>query len=208
MMQLTEIDASGLDENTWYPVAVSAKERMNIRVEVLVSLDSNKPSWATHDRGFSTRKIWEFAPYTWGVNSNSVTNIYLSDFAHADVDPVRGLGNMSCFNICYVYVRGGGKYYFYASHGAQVILHTSTYKPNEAIDQSISPTTTTPKPIKALDLKNYGKVIDVPNGSYLTLNVNRVGADAIDYINHVFGSKDRLKEVIMDIIDNLSLIHI
>lgn len=203
MMQLTEIDASGLDENTWYPVTIAAGERMNIRVEVLVALDSGtKPSWSTHERGFSVRKIWEFAPYTWGINYASNITIYLSDFVHADIDPVRGLGNLSHFDTCYVFVRGGGKYHFYTSHGAQVILHTSTYKPSEASDQSVSPTTTTPKPINALDLKNYGKVIDVPNGSYLTLNVNRVGADAIDYINNVFGSKDRLKEVIMDIIEN------
>lgn len=203
MMQLTEIDASGLDENTWYPVTIAAGERMNIRVEVLVSLDSGtKPSWSTHDRGFSTRKIWEFAPCVWGVSRDSKTTVYLSDFFHTDIDPVRGLGNLSHYVTCYVFVRGGGKYHFYASHGAQVILHTSTYKPSEASDQSVSPTTTTPKPINALDLDNYGKVIDVPNGSYLTLNVNRVGADAIDYINKVFGSKDRLKEVIMDIIEN------
>lgn len=203
MMQRTEIDASGLDENTWYPVTIAAGERMNIRVEVLVSLDSGtKPSWSTHERGFSTRKIWEFAPSVWGVNRDSNITIYLSDFVHADIDPVRGLGNLSQFDTCYVFVRGGGKYHFYASHNAYVILRTDTYKPSEASDQSVSPTTTTPKPINALDLKNYGKVIDVPNGSYLTLNVNRVGADAIDYINNVFGSKDRLKEVIMDIIEN------
>lgn len=203
MMQLTEIDASGLDENTWYPVTIAAGERMNIRVEVLVSLDSGtKPSWSQHERGFSTRKIWEFVPNAWGVNRDSNITIYLSDFVHADIDPVRGLGNLSHFDTCYVFVRGGGKYHFYTSHGAQVILHTSTYKPSEISGQSVSPTTTTPKPINALDLKNYGKVIDVPNGSYLTLNVNRVGADAIDYINNVFGSKDRLKEVIKDIIEN------
>lgn len=203
MMQLTEIDASGLDENTWYPVTIAAGKRMNIRVEVLISLDSGtKPSWSTHERGFSTRKIWEFAPNVWGINRGSNITIYLSDFVHADIDPVRGLGNLSHFDTCYVFVRGGGKYHFYASHEAKVILHTSTYKPSEASDQSVSPTTTTPKPINALDLKNYGKVIDVRNGSYLTLNVNRVGADAIDYINNVFGSKDRLKEVIMDIIEN------
>lgn len=200
MMQLTEIDASGLDENTWYPVTIDAGERMNIRVEVLVALDSGtKPSWSTHKGGFSTRKIWEFAPYAWGVNKNSNTTIYLSDFAWADIDPVRGLANLSHFNTCYVFVRGGGKYYFYVSHSANVILHTDTYT---VVDQSVSPTTTTPKPINALDLRNYGKVIDVPNGSYLTLNVNRVGTDAIDYINNVFGSKDKLKEVIMDIIEN------
>lgn len=204
MMQLTEIDASGLDENTWYPVTITAGARMCMRAEVLVALDSGtKPSWSTHERGFSTRKIWEWAPSTWGVNAVSDIKVYLSDFAHTNLDPVRGLDFLGHFDTCFVFVRGGGKYHFYTSHGAQVILHTSTYKPpSEISDQSVSPTTTTPKPINALDLKNYGKVIDVPNGSYLTLNVNRVGADAIDYINNVFGSKDRLKEVIMDIIEN------
>lgn len=203
MMQLTEIDASGLDENTWYPVTIAAGARMCVRAEVLVALDSGtKPSWSTHERGFSTRKIWEWAPSAWGVNAVSDIKVYLSDFAHTNLDPVRGLDFLSHHDTCFVFVRGGGKYHFYTSHGAQVILHTSTYKPSEASVQSVSPTTTTPKPINALDLKNYGKVIDVPNGSYLTLNVNRVGADAIDYINNVFGSKDRLKEVIMDIIEN------
>ena len=203
MMQLTEIDASGLDENTWYPVTITAGARMCMRAEVLVALDSGtKPSWSTHEKGFSTRKIWEWAPSTWGVNAVSDIKVYLSDFAHTNLDPVRGLDFLSHFDTCFVFVRGGGKYHFYASHGAQVILHTSTYKPSEISEQSVSPTTTTPNPINALDLKNYGKVIDVTNGSYLTLNVNRVGADAIDYINNVFGSKDRLKEVIMDIIEN------
>lgn len=203
MMQLTEIDASGLDENTWYPVTIAAGARMCMRAEVLVALDSGtKPSWSTHERGFSTRKIWEWAPSAWEVNAVSDIKVYLSDFAHTNLDPVRGLDFLGHFDTCFVFVRGGGKYHFYTSHGAQVILHTSTYKPSEASYQSVSPTTTTPKPINALDLKNYGKVIDVPNGSYLTLNVNRVGADAIDYINNVFGSKDRLKEVIMDIIEN------
>lgn len=203
MMQLTEIDASGLDENTWYPVTITAGARMCMRAEVLVALDSGtKPSWSTHARGFSTRKIWEWAPSTWGINAVSDIKVYLSDFAHTNLDPVRGLDFLGHFDTCFVFVRGGGKYHFYTSHGAQVILHTSTYKPSETSDQSVSPTTTTPKPINALDLKNYGKVIDVPNGSYLTSNGNRVGADAIDYINHVFGSTDRLKEIIMDIIEN------
>lgn len=48
----------------------------------------------------------------------------------------------------------------------------------------------------------YGKVIDVPNGSYLTLNKNVTGTEAIEFINNIFGSTDRLKEVIMDIIEH------
>lgn len=200
MMQLTDIDTSGLDENTWYPVTIAAGERMNIRVEVLVALDSGtKPSWSTHERGFSVRKIWEFAPNAWGVNRDSNITIYLSDFIYADIDPVRGLGNLSHFDTCYVFVRGGGKYHFYASHEAKVILHTDTYAPG---DQSVSPTTEIPDLIQEIDYSNYGKVIDVPNGSYLTINKNATGTEAIEFINNIFGSTDRLKEVVMDIIEH------
>lgn len=207
MMQLTEIDASGLDENTWYPVTIAAGARMNIRVEVLVSLDSGtKPSWSTHERGFSTRKIWEFAPYAWGVNRDSKTTIYLSDFLHTDIDPVRGLGNLSHYDTCYVFVRGGGKYHFYASHEAKVILHTDTYAPG---DQSVSPTTETPAEIVAniatkgdADNINYGKVINVSVGTYLVTNKNEKDREAIDLINTIFGSVDNLKEIIQDIIAN------
>lgn len=202
MMQLTEIDASGLDENTWYPVTIAAGERMNIRVEVLVALDSGtKPSWSTHEHGFSVRKIWEFAPYAWGVNSRSILAVHLSDFNLANTDPVRGLSTLSNYDTCYVYVRGGGKYHFYASHGARVILHTDTYAPDSG-SQSISPTTEIPDLIREIDYSNYGKVIDVPNGSYLTLDKNATGTEAIEFINNIFGSTDRLKEVVMDIIDH------
>lgn len=202
MMQLTEIDASRLDENTWYPVTIAAGERMNIRVEVLVALDSGtKPSWSTHKRGFSVRKIWEFAPYAWGVNSRSILAVHLSDFNFANTDPVRGLSTLSNYDTCYVYVRGGGKYHFYASHGAIVILHTDTYAPGSG-SQSISPTTEIPDLIREIDYSNYGKVIDVPNGSYLTLNKNVTGTEAIEFINNIFGSTDRLKEVVMDIIEH------
>lgn len=202
MMQLTEIDASGLDENTWYPVTIAAGERKNIRVEVLVALDSGtKPSWSKHERGFSVRKIWEFAPYAQGINSRAVLNVYLSDFNLAEIDPVRGLSNLSHFDTCYVYVRGGGKYHFYVSHEANVILHTDTYAPGSG-SQSISPTTEIPDLIREIDYSNYGKVIDVPNGSYLTLDKNVTGTEAIEFINNIFGSTDRLKEVVMDIIEH------
>lgn len=202
MMQLTEIDASGLDENTWYPVTIAAGERMNIRVEVLVALDSGtKPSWSTHEHGFSVRKIWEFAPYAWGVNSRSILAVHLSDFNLANTDPVRGLSTLSNYDTCYVYVRGGGKYHFYASHGARVILHTDTYAPGSG-SQSISPTTEIPDLIREIEYSNYGKVIDVPNGSYLTLDKNVTGTEAIEFINNIFGSTDRLKEVVMDIIEH------
>lgn len=211
MMQLTEIDASGLDENTWYPVTIAAGERMNIRVEVLVSLDSGtKPSWSTHERGFSTRKIWEFAPYAWGINRDSKTTIYLSDFLHTDIDPVRGLGNLSHFDTCYVFVRGGGKYHFYASHEAKVILHTDTYAPG---NQSVSPTTETPAEIVAniatkeyADNIGYGKVIDVDGNDSIN-NINAQGTEAENRINRLFGSINSFKNVVIDIVNSHAKYH-
>lgn len=211
MMQFTEIDTSGLDENTWYPVTIAAGERMNIRVEVLVSLDSGtKPSWSTHERGFSTRKIWEFAPYAWGVNRDSKTTIYLSDFLHTDIDPVRGLGNLSHFDTCYVFVRGGGKYHFYASHEAKVILHTDTYAPG---DQSVSPTTETPAEIVAniatkeyADNIGYGKVIDVDGNDSIN-NINAQGTEAENRINRLFGSINSFKNVVIDIVNSHAKYH-
>lgn len=205
MMQLTEIDTSGLDENTWYPVTIAAGERMNIRVEVLVSLDSGtKPSWSTHERGFSTRKIWEFAPNAWGVNLDSETTIYLSDFIHADIDPVRGLGNLSHFDTCYVFVRGGGKYHFYASHEAKVILHTDTYAP---ADQSVSPTTETPAEIVAniatkeyVDSYHYGKSLKIPNVETVLHPTLLQGQDAQSKIDELFGGAESFKGVVEDIL--------
>lgn len=205
MMQLTEIDTSGLDENTWYPVTIAAGERMNIRVEVLVSLDSGtKPSWSTHKKGFSTRKIWEFAPDAWDVNFDSETTIYLSDFAHADIDPVRGLGNLSHFDTCYVFVRGGGKYHFYASHGAKVILHTDTYAPG---DQRVSPTTETPAEIVAniatkeyVDSYHYGKSLKIPNVRTVLHPTLLQGQDAQSKIDELFGGAESFKGVVEDIL--------
>ena len=213
MMQLKEIDASGLDEDTWYPVTISAGERINIRVEVLVSLDSGtKPSWSTHGRGFSTRKIWEFAPSAWGVNRDSNITIYLSDFSHADIDPVRGLGNLSQFDSCYVFVRGGGKYHFYASHNAYVILRTDTYKPSGGT-QSVSPTSETPAEIvadivkkKYVDNIAYGKVINADSGTIsndlIGNGLNLTGVDAEERVNRYFGNLSNFRSVVQDIIEN------
>ena len=214
MMQLTEIDASQLDENTWYPVTITAGARMCMRAEVLVALDSGtKPSWSTHKKGFSTRKIWEFAPSTWGIHTVSDIKVYLSDFAHTNLDPVRGLDSLSHFDICFVFVRGGGKYHFYTSHGAQVILHTSTYKPSEISDQSVSPTSETPAEIVADIVKKkyvyniaYGKVINADSGTIssdlIGNGLNLTGVDAEERVNRYFGNLSNFRSVVQDIIEN------
>lgn len=138
------IDASALSTSTYYPVTFSIGSHSNVRIECRVSLNSGtKPSWSTHAGGFSVRKIWEVNGSGWGTNPIN-RRILVSDYAFADSDPVRGVGQLSNSSAEYVYVRGGGKYLFYISHNISATLHTSTYTTNS---QSVAPTTSAPAAI-------------------------------------------------------------
>lgn len=138
------IDASALSTSTYYPVTFSIGSHSNVRIECRVSLNSGtKPSWSTHASGFSVRKIWEVNGSGWGTNPIN-RRILVSDYALADSDPVRGVGQLSNSSEEYVYVRGGGKYLFYISHNISATLHTSTYTTNS---QSVAPTTSAPAAI-------------------------------------------------------------
>ena len=138
------IDASALSTSTYYPVTFSIGSHSNVRIECRVSLNSGtKPSWSTHTNGFSVRKIWEVNGSGRGTNPIN-RRILVSDYAFADSDPVRGVGQLSNSSVEYVYVRGGGKYLFYISHNISATLHTSTYTTNS---QSVAPTTSAPAAI-------------------------------------------------------------
>lgn len=138
------IDASALSTSTYYPVTFNIGSHSNVRIECRVSLNSGtKPSWSTHASGFSVRKIWEVNGSGWGTNPIN-RRILVSDYAFADSDPVRGVGQLSNSSVEYVYVRGGGKYLFYTSHNISATLHTSTYTTNS---QSVAPTTSAPAAI-------------------------------------------------------------
>lgn len=135
------IDASALSTSTYYPVTFSIGSHSNVRIECRVSLNSGtKPSWSTHANGFSVRKIWEVNGSGRGTNPIN-RRILVSDYAFANSDPVRGVGQLSNSSEEYVYVRGGGKYLFYISHNISATLHTSTYTTNS---QSVAPTTSAP----------------------------------------------------------------
>lgn len=138
------INASSLNVNTYYPVTFNIGASSNVRIECRVALNSGtKPSWSTHTSGFSVRKIWEVNGSGWGTNPVN-RRILVSDYAFATADPVRGVGQLTNSSVEYVYVRGGGKYYFYTSHNISPVLRTSTYTTNS---QSVSPTTSAPAAI-------------------------------------------------------------
>ena len=135
------IDASGLNEDTWYPVTFYVGSHANVRIECRVSLNSGTvPSWSTHTYGFSVRKIWETNGSGWGTNPVS-RRVLVSNYTFTSTDPVRGIGQLTNSSYEYVYVRGGGRYYFYTSHNIAPTLRTSDFTQSS---QTVSVTTSTP----------------------------------------------------------------
>jgi hypothetical protein len=182
IMKYHKIDASSLDTNTYYPVTMNIGASPNVRIEIRNSLNSNVPSWSTHSSGFSTRKIWEVNGAGWGTNTVN-RRILASDYSFSSSDPVRGIEHMSNSSNEVVYVRGGGVYHFYLSHGVTPTLRTSTYVGSaEPYYQAVSPTTTAPSGIyrniafsgesqPASDVYAWAKAANKP-----TYNASEVGA--------------------------------
>jgi hypothetical protein len=139
------IDASKLDESKYYPVVMQIKRGRRARIELNVALDSGtKPSWSTHDLGFTVRCIWESSADGWGTASiNRIIEDY--HYRHSDVIPAGDINQMTHSSNEYIYVRGGGKYYFAATNlTSEPILKTSAFTvSNQTIDVRTSVTAPT-----------------------------------------------------------------
>lgn len=143
VMSKYTIDASNLDEDTYYPVTIKLNSGHNYRIEVLVQLDSGtKPSWSTHNSGFAVRFIEEIQGYGWGT-INTIRKIIDFEYSHCigGSYPVKRVMQMTNSSTEVIYVRGGGRYFFFVSgssfNAPEPILRTSTYTENS---QSVSPT--------------------------------------------------------------------
>lgn len=136
----TVIDATGLDENTWYPVTIPLWTNKLYTIEIRNALhDGNgNPSWSTHVEGFSAFAKWSVRGNGWG---STAQNRAIREITWSFADNVFGeIGQLSHSSNEYIYVRGGAKYHFHCSEGAGTpILRTSTFTQSE---ESISPTTT------------------------------------------------------------------
>lgn len=139
------IDASKLDESKYYPVVMQIKRGRRARIELNVALDSGtKPSWSTHDLGFTVRCIWESSAEEWGTASiNRIIEDY--HYRYSNVIPAGDINQMTHSSNEYIYVRGGGKYYFAATNlTSEPSLKTSAFTvSNQTIDVRTSVTAPT-----------------------------------------------------------------
>lgn len=141
----TKIDASALDNNTWYPVVFRVPKAVQTRVRVEGGSAANA-SWNSR----TDKQMAVFLDYTvqgseWGwVTPQRVVNFIALGAGATGSNCVAGLGQLTNNSWEYVMVRGGAVYNFYISHWVVPELKTSTFTNNS---QSIAPTTTSPAAI-------------------------------------------------------------
>ena len=130
----TQIDASKLDQNTYYPVTIKlngiARSKITVRVN-LSDTQPGKPVWGTYNENrFSCQAVWYNNGNSWGSNYDKrVVEEYQHRYANGR--PIGTVGQMTNSSNEYIYVRGGGVYRFFATNAGTPVLHTEAYTVNE-----------------------------------------------------------------------------
>lgn len=141
--RLVVIDASGLNNNTWYPVTMSIGNSLQTRIRIEGNTSANA-SWNSRgDKHMALILDYTVNGSSWGWTDVSRAIHRYTEGAGTS-SCLRGLGQLTNSSTEYVFVRGGAKYNFYVSRFIVPTLRTSTYTSNS---QSVSPTTTAPAAI-------------------------------------------------------------
>lgn len=107
------IDLRGWDNNKFFPLVISIPGYHKTRVEISRPLDAGygKPSYGTHDGGFSMNLTFEMSGSGWG-SLPAVTNIfdYTKAWTSAGAKIVVDLGQITETSTCRMGIRGGSMY--------------------------------------------------------------------------------------------------
>lgn len=108
-----QIDLRGWDNNKFFPLVISIPVYHKTRVEISRPLDAGygKPSYGTHDGGFSMNLTFEMSGSGWG-SLPAVTNIfdYTKAWTSAGAKIVVDLGQITETSTCRMGIRGGSMY--------------------------------------------------------------------------------------------------
>lgn len=161
--KLVEIDASSLDNNTWYPVTMSIGNSLQTRIRIEGRTSANA-SWNTRaDKEMALILDYTVNGSYWGwTNVSRIVYQYIEGQGTSSC--LGGLGQLTNSSTEYIFVRGGAKYNFYVSRFITPVLRTSTYTVSS---QSISPTTSKPATIT---VNNALKSSTVAAADKLTVN--------------------------------------
>ena len=110
------IDLVGWDNNKFYPLVINIGQNHKRKIEIDRPLDGalGKPSYSTHDGGFSMNLTFEMSG-SGGGSSVKTTNIfdYYKAWTSTGAKIVVDLGQITESSQCVMGIRGGSKYYVY-----------------------------------------------------------------------------------------------
>ncbi len=125
--QLT-LDLTSLDQNKWYPCIIGAPSRGGtpLRITLFNGLRGNKPTWGSHQQGFSLLLDYEVTGSGWGtIPIAAKLNWYAGSNGGETAFGGRQQNTMASTEI--IYLRGGGMYYYRTTNGDALTVQPNGY---------------------------------------------------------------------------------
>ena len=121
------IDLKSLDANKYYPISFQLVQRKSfIRIKIWNCFDGNKPTWATHTRGFAAAIEWDTTANGWG-SQDTQRIIYADNYKYCDKSPCGGIEQNTMASVEIVYLRGGAIYYYNNNDNIEAIINSNGY---------------------------------------------------------------------------------
>jgi len=145
MTYTVDLSSSIFDVNTYYPV-IGGNEMTGTgfhRLKCSVELNSgSKPSWSTHDCGFTANLELLVTRAGWGttVGETLVLHNYACFTTSNSIQPI-GYSQMNNSSRPVFWLRGGGKYFIKTSYSTSWAIATSSTTYN---NQTVAPVTSYP----------------------------------------------------------------
>lgn len=125
--QLT-LDLSNLDSNTWYPCIIGAPSTGGtpLRITIFNGLRGNKPTWASHQSGFSLLLDYYVIGSGWGtIPIAAKLNWYAGSYGGETAFGGREQNIMGSTEV--IYLRGGGIYYYRTTNNQKIQVQPDGY---------------------------------------------------------------------------------
>lgn len=122
------LDLTSLDQNKWYPCIIEAPAYGGtpLRITLFNGLRGNKPTWGSHQLGFSLLLDYEVTGSGWGtIPIAAKLNWYAGALGGETAFGGRQQNTMASTEI--IYLRGGGMYYYRTTNGQELTVQPNGY---------------------------------------------------------------------------------
>ena len=122
------LDLTSLDQNKWYPCIIGAPAYGGtpLRITIFNGLRGNKPTWASHQYGFSLLLDYYVIGSGWGtIPIAAKLNWYAGSYGGETAFGGRQQNTMGSTEI--IYLRGGGIYYYRTTNNQKIQVQPDGY---------------------------------------------------------------------------------